>query len=291
MRLIQEYFLLFLIYSFFGWIVETIYVSFLNKKFVNRGFLIGPYCPIYGCGAIVIILFLSKFKFNSILLFFMSVLICGILEYMTSLIMEKVFKARWWDYSTKKMNIDGRVCLSNLIAFGILGILVMYVINPVFEKWIDLLKDDILNIVSLTAWTIFVIDLVLSTVVIYGFRKTTEKVNLEEREDNTEEITKNVRKILSEKSIFHRRFINAYPRLRAIRIKIKNIKTKIENATHDAKDAVIEKTGEIKNKISNATNDAKDAFVEKAGEFRNSIENGTNKVKSKFTKNQDNAQK
>ena len=131
---IKLYFLLFIIYSILGWIMEVINAIFTLKRFVNRGFLIGPYCPIYGCGAVLITVLLGRFKSNPIIFFIMSILLCGTLEYLTSYIMEKFFNLRWWDYSEKKFNIDGRVCLETLLPFGILGIVIMYISNPFFLK-------------------------------------------------------------------------------------------------------------------------------------------------------------
>ena len=269
--IISKYFLLFLLYSFAGWVMETTWVSWCNKKLVDRGFLIGPYCPIYGCGAILIILFLKRFSYSPVLLFLSTVVLCGGLEYFASWCMEKVFKARWWDYSNRKFNIKGRVCLRNLIAFGIMGIAVIYLINPYFEIWIEYLDEKHINILALLLWTIFIMDFVVSTIVVYGFRKVTEKVNRETVTDNTEQITKMVRELLSQRSIFHRRFINAYPKLEAIKIKIKEIKTKIEDVTNDAKDIVIDKV-----------NDAKDVMTEKTAEIKNTIEEGTRKAKLKI---------
>ena len=106
------YFLLFFIYSFIGYICEVIYCFILDKgKFQNRGFLYGPYCPIYGFGAIAIIVLLSKYEQYPIVLFVMGAIVASIIEYITSYLMEKIFNNKWWDYSNKKFNINGRICL------------------------------------------------------------------------------------------------------------------------------------------------------------------------------------
>ena len=119
------YFILFMFYSFIGWIIEIINEIITEKRYVNRGFLVGPYCPIYGFGTIFMITLLTRYLDDFIVLFIMSVVICSLLEYFTSYIMEKMFKARWWDYSDKKFHINGRICLSNCIAFGVLGLLIV----------------------------------------------------------------------------------------------------------------------------------------------------------------------
>lgn len=127
---LKVYFLLFIIYAVIGWCMEVVCKLIQYKKFVDRGFLIGPYCPIYGVGALLITFFLNKYVQDPVVLFVMAVVVCGILEYLTSYFMEKIYHARWWDYSSKKFNINGRICLSNLIAFGILGMFIMYISNP-----------------------------------------------------------------------------------------------------------------------------------------------------------------
>ena len=144
---ISSYFLLFIIYSNLGWLMEVTLKSIELKKFINRGFLIGPICPIYGYGCLLIIILLKNFTSNIVLLFFSSVIICSILEYLTSYIMEKLFKARWWDYSRRKYNINGRICLNTMIPFGLLGCLMMYVVNPFLESKL-LLIDSKVRLIS-----------------------------------------------------------------------------------------------------------------------------------------------
>ena len=128
---LELYFIIFLFYSFLGWTIEVFLKFIKYNRFVNRGFLIGPYLPIYGFGATFITFLLQKYSDDIIALFVFSMIICTILEYFTSFLMEKIFCARWWDYSNEKFNINGRVCLRNMIAFGILGILMMKYINPI----------------------------------------------------------------------------------------------------------------------------------------------------------------
>ena len=122
---IKLYILIFFIYGIAGWVMESTMISIKNKKFVNRGFLIGPICPIYGYGVVFVSLFLKKYQDDIIATFVMSIIICGVLEYFTSYFMEKFFHARWWDYSKKKFNINGRICLENLFLFGIASILII----------------------------------------------------------------------------------------------------------------------------------------------------------------------
>ena len=132
---IDKYIILFFAFSFLGWLMEVMVVIFKERKIVNRGFLIGPCCPIYGFGGLIMTLLLQNIKNNPIILFLLSLLICSVLEYGTSYVMEKLFHARWWDYSNRKFNINGRICLTNMIAFGLLGCLIIYILDPIyFEK-------------------------------------------------------------------------------------------------------------------------------------------------------------
>ena len=125
---IKILFLLFLTYSFLGWVMEMIVTVIEDKEIVNRGFLVGPYCPIYGVCSIAMILLLNKVT-NPVLLFVLSIIICSVGEYLTSYILEKIFNARWWDYSNMKFNLNGRICLRNCFFFGLLGFLVLNYIN------------------------------------------------------------------------------------------------------------------------------------------------------------------
>ena len=126
---IKIIFLLFIFYSFLGWLMEVTCKLIQYKRFINRGFLMGPICPIYGHGAIIMLILLKDFASNPFILFVMSMLVCTTLEYLTSYFMEKLFSARWWDYSNKKFNINGRVCLRNTLCFGILAIVLVYFLN------------------------------------------------------------------------------------------------------------------------------------------------------------------
>lgn len=207
--MIPKYVILFFTYSILGWIMEVILSIIQRKKLINRGFLIGPYCPIYGTGVILITILLAKYKDDRIITFIMSMLICGALEYFTSYFMEKIFHARWWDYSNKKMNINGRICLETLIPFGILGYSIIYFANPFILGIIDNVPELIVTTIAISLSIIFVVDSIISFKLILNLSKVSKlKVNIK---DNTEEISKKVRKILQDRLKLHRRIINAFP--------------------------------------------------------------------------------
>ena len=182
--------------------MEVVWNCITDKKLVNRGFLIGPYCPIYGVGCLLLIFLLGRFKEQPVLLFFMAIIICSILEYFTSYIMEKLFKARWWDYSEYKFNLNGRICAATMIPFGILGVLVVYFLNPFVSNYVPL--NDILFYIILV---LFIADFGISFGIIENMKGTITTIT----KDSTEEITKMVKEKILSKSFLHKRLLRAFP--------------------------------------------------------------------------------
>lgn len=239
---IRIYFLLFMIYSVIGWCMEVTCKLIQYKRFINRGFLIGPYCPIYGYGAILITILLKKYIYDPWVLFVMAILVCGTLEYLTSFFMEKIFKARWWDYSQRKFNLNGRVCFGTIIPFGILGLFIMYVSNPFLLEKLELIPEVWLNWISGILFTIYIVDNIVSTFVIRYVKKA--ELIAGKDLDNTEEMTTKVKEILENKSVLHRRLVKAYPTLMAI-------KSKIDKKTKEIKQNIVEQKEEITRKVEN----------------------------------------
>ena len=152
----------FLIYSFIGWTCEVIYCSIPRGLFVNRGFLNGPICPIYGFGAVFIISFLSSFKDNIVELFLLAMLLTSILEYITSVILEKLFNTKWWDYSNNKFNINGRVCLLNSTLFGLLSVILVHVVHPCIVNLIESIQVSYKVMFVYIVGIIFLIDMIFT---------------------------------------------------------------------------------------------------------------------------------
>lgn len=223
---IKIIFLLFIFYSVIGWIIEVLDQFYRQKRFINRGFLIGPYCPVHGIGALLMILLLSGITDSYIVLFFSAAIICTLLEYITSFLLEKIFKARWWDYTCYKFNLNGRVCLQNSIFFGIAGVFIVKIANPFLVK--SIIKNITnLNIICLIFGIIFILDLIVSFNVIVKFKNIANSLT----KDSTEEISSRVKKILSNKSILFKRLINAFPNLKNNAKKIKDNIINIFNFT------------------------------------------------------------
>lgn len=213
---------MFIIYSFLGWIVDTTDILITTKKLVNRGFLLGPICPIYGVGVLLMIFLLSRFIDTPLALFILAIFIFMTLEYLTSYFMEKLFNARWWDYSNQKFNLNGRICLETTIPFGLGGMLVMYVINPFITKLLDKIPHNIAIIIGIILLIIFIIDVILSFSVITKIKNAIAS----KCKDDTEEMNKRVRNYLIKLSPLTKRLMESFPN---IRIKLRKIKEKTEN--------------------------------------------------------------
>lgn len=137
-------FLWLITYSVMGWVYEFAICSIQNMRLVNPGFLIGPLCPIYGFGALLSILILYRKSYNIAVLFVSGMLLTCTVEFVASVLLEKVFSTKWWDYSQQSFNLQGRVCLLGALAFGILTVLLIKYIHPFISGLIDRLPNKVL---------------------------------------------------------------------------------------------------------------------------------------------------
>lgn len=153
----------FIIYSYIGWIYETTYCSLNAGKFVNRGFLYGPICPIYGATILLMILLLTGRCKNIITLFLSCALIASVLEYVVSLGMENIFGRRWWDYSDKFLNINGRICLGAAVLFGVCGVIIVRFVHPAIIRYLDQnFTSTMMRKLNIIIFAIFLFDNLLS---------------------------------------------------------------------------------------------------------------------------------
>lgn len=208
---LKMYIWTFFIYSFIGWMIETAIQSFVNKKFVDRGFLLGPVCPIYGSAMVLVSILLKKYQNDLVATFFLSIFLCGSIEYMTSYFMEKIFKARWWDYSTEKYNINGRVCLKFLALFGIGSTLGVFLVNPVVRNFVSMIPTFAENIIIVFLLVVFIIDIAISTKIVTNLKMVSNEIK-----DNTIEISEKVRQIISNESAIYKRLFDAFPDIKEI---------------------------------------------------------------------------
>ena len=166
----------FVIYSFLGWVLESVVRTICERKIINTGFLIGSFCPIYGFGAIIMILFLERFKNNILLLFLISVIILSLWEYIVGALLEKFFSTKYWDYSNHKFNYKGRICLTNSIAWGILGVLFINYIHPFIIQMLGYVDFMYIAIIASIIAFILLIDAIVSIIKVKNIKSTLDKI-------------------------------------------------------------------------------------------------------------------
>ena len=241
----------FFIFGFAGWCMEVILKYRQYHRFINRGFLTGPILPIYGFGVMLITVVvgnLASVESGVVMTFAMSLVICGIVEYLTSFLLEKIFHARWWDYSQKPMNLHGRVWIGNLVLFGLAGVGIIHIVNPFLFPALDRFPVSVRKALATGLLCVLAADFVISYFVL-----KLVKTGIDTSEaDNTEEISREVRQLLTNKSYFYSRFADAYPevvyRTDRVQARIAAIKAEAERLQHEAerrieaqKDRVAEK--------------------------------------------------
>ena len=275
------FFIYFFIYSVLGWILETLYCRMLDGKWTNRGFLFGPYCPIYGFGSLLIIAFLNNFIDSPIKVFFLGMIFTSPLEYITSFLLEKIFNAKWWDYSNRKFNINGRICLLNSLEFAALGIILTYLVHPILSSFVLNIPIELLQLISLALITIMGIDTgsTIATLLNLKERLTALKESAEilkakkslqsklSEFDLAKELSEIRKNIASKRNYQIERILEAFPDLefKGFKAQINEFKSEIQKNKEDIKkqklaikerqkELKIEKKNKKKNKIDNKEN-------------------------------------
>jgi len=250
--MLEKLFILFVLYSFLGWLTEVLYAFFKHRKFVNRGFLFGPFCPIYGIGVVLVSQLLFNFKSNIIVLYILSVIMLSALEYITSYILEIFFQSTWWDYSNEKYNIDGKVCLKFSLLWGVACVLIIEIINPFVERLLSVSSNLLGSYKTLFLELIFIyfcVDFIITLVSLFGFKRILlsmksikQKYNIEfaKLKENTQISMEDIARFkndftLNEENIFNKitknqkRLLRAFPYINSKRYKlIEEIKKRIK---------------------------------------------------------------
>lgn len=183
---IIQWLFFFYFYCFFGWVFESIFVSVKSRKFVNRGFMRGPFLPIYGSGAIMMLVVSMPFQDNILLTYFAGCIGATALELVTGMTMEALFKVRYWDYSNQKFNYKGHICLSSTIAWGFLTILMTEFVHKGVEKIVLAIPSLLLSILTIIITVCIVSDFTLSFKAALDLRDVL--VGLEKAKDEMERI-------------------------------------------------------------------------------------------------------
>ena len=220
---------LFFIYSFGGWVLETISATLKQRKFANRGLVNGPFCVLYGLTAIAMTVGLQELR--GIWLFIFATVYATVAEWVSGHLIEKAFKARWWDYSQRKFNINGRVCLENLVLFGLASCVIIYVTNPFIIKHLKMIPSMVQNVLIGALLAVHLVDNIVSYKIILNLKKVSNEIK-----DDTIEISEKVKNIIHNKSRLYRRLVNAFPNIKEkVQFKKWTLKEKLEDIKRQIK--------------------------------------------------------
>ena len=283
---------IFIIYAFIGWCTEVSYAALDRGIFVNRGFLNGPYCPIYGCGVVIVVAVLTPLKDNLLILFIGSFLLTSILEYITGYLLEKVFHNQWWDYSDKPFNIHGYVCLKFSIYWGLACTFILDVLHPIIYKGITLMPHIVGMILICIIMTVFFVDCGITVATILKFNKRLKVMDeMAERihklsNEIGENIYENVTDIVEKSEEFQETHAELLDKLAETKDNLMEIpgsaKEKIVDTTGAAKEKIAETTGTAKDKIAETTGAAKDKIAETTGAAKNKITGTTETARERI---------
>ncbi len=168
---IYEFFYYFIIYAFFGWCLEVTYQAVEHGKFINRGFLNGPYCPIYGFGVIIVTKTLEPIDGNLLILYIGSVLLTSFLELITGFALERIFKMKWWDYTQEKFNIKGYICLKFSLLWGIACLIAVRLIHPLVIEFVSKIPHTFGVILIIIIAPEIIGDMIFTVLAIIHFKK------------------------------------------------------------------------------------------------------------------------
>jgi uncharacterized membrane protein len=265
---VEKLFVYFTIYSFIGWFCEVVFCSFLSKRIVNRGFLAGPVCPVYGFGALFIIWLLEPVAFSLPFVFITGMAITSIIEYITGWLLETFFGTRWWDYSNKRFNLQGRVCLENSICFGMMGVLLIEVIHPITEKLVGNIPYSYLMIIDILLFVVFIVDSIFTLNTL---------VNLNERLRKLYEFTEELRKNTDIQEWFNEReFLKSFEKLKII---IEEGKAGINQKIEIGRTSLNNKLEESKANLNQIIEESKTGFNHKFEESKLEL---NKKLREKF---------
>lgn len=248
---IMEVFLYFIVTSFLGYTMEVIKCSIDTKKLVNRGFLFGPICPIYGVGFILITWLLSKYQNDLIILFLMGALITSAIEYYTSYVLELIFHNRWWDYSYRKDNVNGRICLKNSVLFGVGSCLIIRVINPILFHFRTVFSESFIMVMGTIILIIFIFDLVFSCIIAYNLRHRiiiAEELKSEKLRMIPTLLEKKYRKEIGNLKFVGNRLFKAFPDISKNNLKEQELITKVKKQEKEIKKTNKSKKKRVRNR-------------------------------------------
>lgn len=205
----------FFIYSFAGWCIEVCCAAIQKRKFVNRGFVNGPLCPIYGSGAVLFAIFLPELKEAPFFLFLAGAILASILEFTTGALLEKLFHRKWWDYSNIRWNYEGYVCLPFSLGWGVCAVVLNMFLNPLLVKLLRIMPRLLMVIIMIALTVALVLDTVGTTLAIRGLQK--KQVQLAEFTEGVSQVSKLLENAITRR--IQKRMDKAFPMLEIPKIK------------------------------------------------------------------------
>ena len=246
---LYEAMLCFFIYGFLGWCTEVAFAAGKERRFVNRGFLNGPFCPIYGFGVASVIVFLTPAQDNWILLYILSVILVTVLEGLTGWAMDKIFHNKWWDYSNMPLNIGGYVCLLFSLIWGVACVFIMEVIHPLIAKGVDWLPRPLGWVLIVGFSVLLIADTCVTASSIFKFHKKLEHMEriakeLHELSDQLgENIYSTTAHVMESAEDFHERHQDAAEELQA---KAQDVVEELYEKRQDAEENIRAHLAELK---------------------------------------------
>ena len=262
---------IFIIYAFIGWCTEISYAALDTGKFVNRGFLNGPYCPIYGCGVVIVVAILTPLQDNLLILFIGSILLTTALEFVTGYILEKVFHNKWWDYSDKPFNVKGYICLKFSIYWGLACTFIMKIVHPAIYKtitWIPFIPGVVILSIFMC---VFIVDCCITVSTILKFNKRLKLMDemaasIRKLSDEIgENIYENVSGVIEKSEEFqenHAKLID----------KLTESKEKLADATEAAKEKLADARETTREKLADALEEKKRQYAELSEKYEKLFE-------------------
>ncbi|WP_294132350.1 putative ABC transporter permease [uncultured Clostridium sp.] len=274
---VHQWVLLFYLYCFMGWIWESCYVSLKNHKWVNRGFLKGPLLPIYGSGAIVVLISTLVVQKNLVLVFIIGMIAATILEYITGALMEKLFHVRYWDYTTEPFNINGHVCLLCSLAWGVFSVLLVRFVNPPIEYLINNIPDEILEISAYIITVFITIDAVQS------FNEAMDLKNLLIRFTERNDTIINIKKRIEILEAFVNEDVKSMQEKLVEKVAIKQEKSAAKkNTRKQAIEAIIRRNLALKEEATKGVVEKVSRYVDKFDELSAKAIDEPSKIKAEF---------
>lgn len=274
---VHQWVLLFYLYCFMGWIWESCYVSLKNHKWINRGFLKGPLLPIYGSGAIVVLISTLVVQKNLVLVFIIGMIAATILEYITGALMEKLFHVRYWDYTTEPFNINGHVCLLCSLAWGVFSVLLVRFVNPPIEYLINNIPDEILEISAYIITVFITIDAVQS------FNEAMDLKNLLIRFTERNDTIINIKKRIEILEAFVNEDVKSMQEKLVEKVAIKQEKSAAKkNTRKQAIEAIIRRNLALKEEATKGFVEKVSRYVDKFDELSSKAIDEPSKIKAEF---------